>query len=679
MQLFEYGVALVFLMSLIAVARFKKYLSAEDASSYNHVVMGLGILAMASLAQVYNSLGVFSGVPFLSEEPFFRLAFWIGIITGLALLIDGVTGWVPLSRSYRKYNKERIDKLEFIKRIEQLVRVESRARVILGTSLEYMMTAYGLDGGAVYMLSRRTGRADCVRVIDPGGHVSGEAPSIPFDKFSDHRHNSWDQSYNDRLRGALPAGMDKPDLIVAIQAEKQLVGFFVLWARDSCGLTDEDRMNLKIAGDILGRELSRNVLMMHYDLQRDITRWSRSLTAGLDREADPRDKFLIVTESLRRETAADYFSLSIRLEDSRLKRYTVGPTGDLLAEPNVDMGKIPSLLRRVFDTGEQVLLDDLTTAGVLPHDDVVARSGYRSLAVLPVRFGASTEGAFTIGVKEPSQLRRRKLCYFDAAMAIMAELVMEEQHRHRLKAMQRRSHRINNFLADVGQAESLDEVFSRAAALIGNEIKSTVVRIATVGSEDTFLNSKALQIVRPSGPVTPEKGAMILSLMPYHQLVLDTGRLMIINQESTDRQMAEPEEKQVFGLPVSSALLVPVRVGSSTLGVISLGETRTWSRFQFRQGDIQFVTAVAAGLSVAMLLNRKKASFKMPKPPETRAPSPDDANARGRIRSSLSGIMGSIEFLRSKQQPADESLDRCLAIIDRSARRISECISSEAD
>ena len=153
MQLFEYGVVLVFLMSLVAVARFRKYLSAEDASSYNHVVLGLGILAIASLAQVYHSLGIFSRVPFLSEPPFFRLAFWIGIITGLALLIDGVTSWVPLSRSYRKYNKERIDKLEFIKRIEQLVRVENRAPVIFSTSLEYMATYYDLNGGAAYMLS----------------------------------------------------------------------------------------------------------------------------------------------------------------------------------------------------------------------------------------------------------------------------------------------------------------------------------------------------------------------------------------------------------------------------------------------------------------------------------------------------------------------------------------------
>lgn len=678
MQLFEYGVAVVFLMALIAVARFKKYLTAEDTGSYNHVVMGLGILAIASLAQVYNGLGVFSRVPFLSEQPFFKLVFWIGIITGLAFLIDGVTNWVPLSRSYRQHNKERIDRLECIKKIEQLVRVESRAPVVFGTSLEYMVSGYDLEGGAAYLLSRRTRRAGCVRLINSGEHVSTADLSIPFERLSAHLHNDWEPSHSDCLQAALPAELKKPDLIVAVQAGKQLVGFFVLWAKGPSGLGDEERINLKIAGDIIGHELCRHVLQTQNDFQREVSQWTRSLSAGLERDAEPRDKFLTITESLRRKVGADYFSLSIRLEDNRLRRYTVGQTGDLLAESNIDPGKTRTFINTAYTTGEPILVDDLQTAAVVAEDDVITRSGYRSLAVLPVRLGTSTEGIMIVAFKKPGQLQRRKLCFVEAAAATASDLVAEEQHRYQMKGIQRRGYRINSFLADIGQSESLDSVFTRAAALIGSEIKPTVVRIATVGSEETFLNSKALQTARPAGMIAPEKGAMILSLLPYHELVLDTGRLMMINQKSTDRKMAEPEEKQVFGTAVSSALLVPIKVGSSTLGVISLGETRDWDRFQFRQADIQFVTAVASGLSLAIMLNRKKASFTLPKKQEATPPGTGDTDERGRIRSSLSGIMGSLEFLRSTKQPTDESVNRCLAIIDKSARRISEYISSDA-
>lgn len=677
MQLFEYGVALVFLMSLIAVARFQKYLSAEDKGSYNHVVMGLGILAIASLAQVYYGLGVFSRVPFLSEQPFFKLVFWIGMITGLAFLIEGVTSWVPLSRSYRKYNKDRIDRLEFIKKIEQLVRVESRAPVIFGTSLEYMTDGYNLDGGAAYLLSRRTGRAECVRLIDHAERASVDSLSIPLEKFSIHNHNDWERSDPDFLHSLLPAGMDKPNLIVDVQAGKQLVGFFVLWTKDASGLSDEERVNLKIAGDIIGHELCRNLLQSKHEFYRDVNRWSKALSASLEPDAEPRDRFLTIVERLRQKIAADYFSLSVRLEDNRMKRYTVGQTGDLLAEPNVDPGKMPSALSTVFASGEGVLADDLTRENILPSDDVITRSGYRSLALLPVRCGTATEGVLTVAFKEPSKLKRRRLCYIDAAMGILGQLVTDEKHRHQLKLMQRRGYRINSFLADISQGESLDDIFARAVDLIGNEIRPTVVRIATVGSEETFLNSKALRMARPAGLIAPEKGAMILSVMPYHQLVLDTGRLMMINQESTDRKMAEPEEKQVFGLHVNSALLVPIKVGSSTMGVISLGETRTWDRFQFNQADIQFVTAVASGLSVVMLLNRKKATIRIPRKPEISAQEVDNAGARGKIRSSLSGIMGSVEFLRSTRQPTEESVNRCLTIIDKSARRIKEYISAE--
>ena len=107
MHLFDFAGAVVFLLALIAVSRFSRYITAQDREAYNHVVTGLVILAIISLSKIYSDAGLFSRAPFVSEPLFFQLLFWIGIITGLAFLISGVTNWVPLSRSYRKYNRDR--------------------------------------------------------------------------------------------------------------------------------------------------------------------------------------------------------------------------------------------------------------------------------------------------------------------------------------------------------------------------------------------------------------------------------------------------------------------------------------------------------------------------------------------------------------------------------------------
>jgi DMSO/TMAO reductase YedYZ heme-binding membrane subunit len=134
-HIFDFAVASFFLLSLIAVSRFRQHLTADDKDSYRNVVAGLALLATVSLANVYSGLGLLVRIPFLSEPLFFRLLFWIGMITGLTFLISGATSWVPLSRSYRQYNKERIDRLELLKKVEQLLRVESRLPVILRKTL----------------------------------------------------------------------------------------------------------------------------------------------------------------------------------------------------------------------------------------------------------------------------------------------------------------------------------------------------------------------------------------------------------------------------------------------------------------------------------------------------------------------------------------------------------------
>jgi hypothetical protein len=49
-----------------------------------------------------------------------------------------------------------------------------------------------------------------------------------------------------------------------------------------------------------------------------------------------------------------------------------------------------------------------------------------------------------------------------------------------------------------------------------------------------------------------------------------------------------------------------------------------------------------------------------------------DPVLKGRIRSSLSSILGSVEMIKSHNPNTDASLDRYLSIIDRSAQRIND-------
>ena len=132
-------VPLIPLLALVAVLKLKRQVSAEGSSSYYQIISGLIILSVVSVAQTYYAQGLLASVPFLSEPVFNDLISWIATITGATFLVSGVTRWLPLSRAYRKYNRERVLKLEFVKKVEQLVGVETRLDEVLDKTLEHML------------------------------------------------------------------------------------------------------------------------------------------------------------------------------------------------------------------------------------------------------------------------------------------------------------------------------------------------------------------------------------------------------------------------------------------------------------------------------------------------------------------------------------------------------------
>jgi len=279
-----------------------------------------------------------------------------------------------------------------------------------------------------------------------------------------------------------------------------------------------------------------------------------------------------------------------------------------------------------------------------------------------------------VASKGTNRFTLREIELIEAAVPLLSHLVTEEVYRYKIGVNERRVDLINSFLADCGRVSSLQDLFEQAAALLSRELRTSMVRISTYEYDGAFLKSRALASMRPIEGLTPVDGHMILSLMPYHTLVRETGRLMMINQEQTDKKITEAEARQVCRPDLQSALLVPVTVGQETLVVISLAELRRWSRYQYNQSDVMFASLVASGLSLAIQLalgKKMKAPSRLEEDSIRPATLPDPV-LKGRIKSSLSSILGSVEMIKSHNPNTDASLDRYLSIIDRSAQRIND-------
>jgi len=679
LQMIDLVVSLFFLSALVLVARFKKQLSEEGKESYRFISAGLVILALVELSQVYDKTGLFNTLPFVSEPLFYQLVFWIGVITGLTFLVSGISHWLPLSRTYRKYNRSRLKSLEFLKRVEQLVGVERRLPVILSQSLQYMVEHYSFLAGAVYIYSQK--RKTLVFLSSSVSNRVAEADikQIVFDEGYEQMLLKNSFSCNGLIFKKVPRTIPQPNLALPLVVGEKLSALFLLWQDDKVICDDEERMNLKIAADIIARkvELDKERLAKAFLAKQQA--WLRSLGEAVDHKRACNENVSGIARWLLEMIPHDLFSLTIIYDNKNIQRFSIGEDRMLLAEKGLNLHSHNPLLKYTLESGQPLVFEDTRQKTIAPIDKMILNSNMRSLAVFPLGFKGTTVGTIAVASKQTSSFKSREIELIKGVVPLLSSLVIQDIHRYEVNLKERRIELLNSFLLDCGRSPNLLSLFEQTANLLSKELKTSVVRISTYDYSGAFLKSRALSSLRSIEKVTPADGDMVLSLMPYHTLVRDTGRLMLINQQDTDRKIPVAEAKQVASSDLKSALLIPVKVEKQVLAVISLAEMRSWDRYRYTEADILFASSIATALSLAvqvMIRGQTRVGSKLAKERLSNGPL-QDHEVRSRIKSSLSGILGSVEMIKFRTPTSDEDLDKYLSIIDRSAKRINTFFANE--
>ncbi len=679
LQMIDLAMPLFFLSALILVAKFKKQLADKNAGSYLSISAGLVILAMATLSRVYSSTGVFNAIPFLSVPLFYQLLFWIGIITGLTFLLSGVSSWLPLSQTYQRHVRMRLKHLELIKKVEQLVGIERSLSVILNQALRYMVEHYGLLKGAAYAYSRK--QKKLLFLSSSGSAAISEAhiKDIIFDDACEEKLLENGALYDGQIVKEVPEDVARPNLVLPVVVNGKLSSLFLLWHEEKAVWNNEDKVNLKIAADIIARKVVHDKVQIMEDFRTQQQEWLQSFCKVVDSARNIKENLPRIARWLTKLIPAELISLTVVYDHGNVQRFSTGVDGTLLAEKGIDLYS-NHFLQRIFERGEPLVVKDVWRKTTVPVDDLIRGSGMRSLIVFPLTNGKTNMGAVVVGSRLPNHFDARKIELIKSAIPLLNSLLSQEIYRYELNLTERRIDLLDSFLVDCGKNAGLQKLFELAAGLLSKTLNTSVVRISTYDHDGSFLRSRALSLLRPIEGITPANGHMILSLMPYHTLVRDSGQPMLINQQDSDKKISEAEAKQMAGSDLKSALLVPIKVGQEVPAVISLAELRGLDRYRYTQADIQFADSVASALSLAIQMNlsrKTKLSVKSSRD-WFAAASIHDADVRSRIKSSLSGILGSVEMIKSHAPETDTSLERYLSIIDRSAQRISAYFTEES-
>jgi hypothetical protein len=222
-----------------------------------------------------------------------------------------------------------------------------------------------------------------------------------------------------------------------------------------------------------------------------------------------------------------------------------------------------------------------------------------------------------------------------------------------------------------------NDLYEAAAQAVYKRLKPSIVRISTFDEDGGFLSSRALVCRHAAPGLAPARGYMVLGLMPRHQQLKSDGVPLALGMERFSDAFVESETGQAFRPGVKSALLVPV-VGKDRIeAVISIADPMLDSNSEIRNEDRIFVSSVASLLTRALTqspepvqgLGRSEAIAAI------QEIGPLDYSTRGKLRSQLSGILGSVEMIRTVEPGDTPRMRRYLEIIDGSARKIGQSLA----
>lgn len=164
-----------------------------------------------------------------------------------------------------------------------------------------------------------------------------------------------------------------------------------------------------------------------------------------------------------------------------------------------------------------------------------------------------------------------------------------------------RQYRYLSTLFQVGtiasSSEDLINILSQIAELITQDIPATSCCICLLSPQEDQLITYGAYPIRPLVGWTICVGDRFnTSGLPIIQEVLENGQCQVLRNDLPERAVAE-QNAGLFIDGVRTVCLVPLIIKDRKLGVISVGEARSWEREPFNQEKIGFLQTLAAQIT----------------------------------------------------------------------------------
>lgn len=250
----------------------------------------------------------------------------------------------------------------------------------------------------------------------------------------------------------------------------------------------------------------------------------------------------------------------------------------------------------VAETGQPLLVPDVSQ----DPRYLGAVSEIRSEMCVPLKIGERVIGVIDV---ESDQVNAFSEDDLRLLSTLAGQLATTIENAHLFAETKRNANDLALLLGTstaISSTLDLDQILETVARQITTSLVATFCRITLLDGTGENLVIRATSPIRRQEAKNGFGRRCPLATVPWHQQVIETAEPVILRQDVPERALSDEERKVALTEGVKSAALIPLIVGGRVLGVISMGEERSWERSPFTQEKVELCQSIAAQAAVAI-------------------------------------------------------------------------------
>jgi GAF domain-containing protein len=630
--------AAIFILFIILLVKIRERTFAENKVSYYYTFAGLSVLGFVALLQLAGHQNMLFAVPFLSEEMYRNLAEVTGIIVGIALLIGGVSYWLP-TRSKIGSTTTQKDLSDYpLKQIERILYNSSDSRLLLKRLIKSICRSFDFSGYAVYRFNR-----------DKGRFVSIDHSNLEIEPITDFDYSGNENGFKlNRIREE--SGFDYC-MPLKISGTIESAVFFV--KHNSTDLTDREKTTLKDLTRILSQRLTAVYLQRKNGFNESC--WQYLMTSERLLSSSDNIKTCLgkIYNLFSQAVGSDYLSLAIaRNESNDLYRYTVGINGN-------------------------VLVDDIDLIDSDHVGSLFKSCGLRNLLATPVIGNGRIVGVVTLGSRLPGKFKKSDKLLAELLSRSLSPIIQREIYNTAISNREKLLENIIGFDFKSKRIEKTEQYFKSAAKFILDSINTTMVQISVLNRAGTSLKKVTSRTLRPIDEGGTNGVFISEESTPRHYQAIRECRHILADQTVPEKAMNNTEIEALAFAGAKSALIIPIVIDGNPLGTITLAEMRDKTRFNYDSAIIAFCQAVAARMADGMIIRRlRELSISSTSQNETS----DFENNQGldlrqELKSPVTNLRGSLDLLKIRGSDLGGESAQIMERLERSTNQIVDLLN----